>query len=75
MTPRKEPKAPEFRLGEFASRAGDLSTRIRVHRLSESGADEVVWSGDALALADACPGDGAIVYYWAIGPGGKSVDL
>ena len=68
---RKGAARPTFSLKEFAARAGDLSSPIRVHRLTDDGADAVVWEGPASAL----PLMATIVYYWAIAEDGKTLEL
>lgn len=73
----RKPSAPCPRFGalEFARRAKDPGTFLRIHKLSEeTGADSVVWSGPAGEYA-ASIGFDPIVYYWEAGPDGRSLDL
>ena len=69
--PREGAAGPAFALGEFASRAGDLSSPIRIRRLTDDGIDAVVWEGPASAL----PPMASPVYLWAVAEDGKTLEL
>ena len=70
---RKRAHPPLFALGEFAARAGDLSSPIRIYRLTDDGADAVVWEGPANALPPMA--FGTPVYLWAVAEDGKTLEL
>lgn len=71
--PREGAHPPLFTLGEFASRAGDLSSPVRIRRLTDDGIDAVVWEGPASALPPMA--FGTPVYLWAVAEDGKTLEL